>query len=151
MRPVQRCKPTPNIAAVAARVIFIIGLLLTVGKFDVVAQTGSFPYPKWFFSPRDSTSQKLTFRMFGFEGMARNLFVLSCIKDNKNAPVTIELIPPKALEAKLRSSAFASPRPTTVRFVSSQNTILFEGPGEYDKIAAFIDLKSDDQFGASPS
>ena len=55
---------------------------------------GSFLYTKWFFSPQQSTSQHLIFRMFGHEGgLARNLFVLNCKKD-KDDPAYVEMILP---------------------------------------------------------
>jgi hypothetical protein len=83
--------------------------------------------------------------------MARNLFVLSGTKDSK-VPVTVELIPPKGLEQTLKTSASATPRETTIKFfdaksnLDNQNMPVFEALGEYDKIAAFIDIPSDDQF-----
>jgi hypothetical protein len=86
--------------------------------------------------------------MFGFEGMARNLMVLTCTNANRKAPVTVELIPPKSLEQMLRTTASARPKPTSIKFITRQNTTLFESRGEYDKIAAFIDIRSDDQFFA---
>jgi hypothetical protein len=123
-------------------ILFWLGALgLAVPNVATNAQTTvSSPYAKWFFSPRDSSSDELMFRMFGYEGMARNLFVLYCKKDHE--AVTVELIPPKALEERLRKSASAKFKPTTVKFLDSQNTAVFQERGEYDKIAAFIDFFS---------
>lgn len=64
--------------------------------------------------------------------------------------VTVELIPPKGLEQTLKTSASATPRETTIKFFdaksANKNTPVFEALGEYDKIAAFIDIPSDEQF-----
>jgi hypothetical protein len=128
-------------------------LFLTLGcavtTSDATAQTTiSFPYPKWFLSGRDSSPTELVFRMFGYEGMARNLFVLYCKKDVK-PPVTVELIPPKGLEHRLRTSASARLRRTRISILDADSRqARFESDGEYDKIAAFIDMKTDEQFFA---
>jgi hypothetical protein len=54
--------------------------------------------------------------MFGYEGMARNLFVLTCMNDLKT-PVTVELIPPKGLEQRLVEIASARPTRTAVKIL----------------------------------
>ena len=115
--------------------------------------TLSSPYPKWFFSVRDSSPTELTFRMFGYEVMARNLFVLSC-RGGRNVSASLELIPPKGLEQKLRKSASAVLKATTVKVFNGDGTsarsaeALFESRGEYDKIAAFIDMSTEEQLFA---
>jgi hypothetical protein len=88
------------------RVTLLIGLQLIFGLLgpaanSAVGQTiGRFPYPRWFLSLRESTSDDLIFRMYANEAMARNLFVLTCRKGG-HSRVTVELIPPKALEDNL--------------------------------------------------
>lgn len=115
--------------------------------------TLSSPYPKWFLSFRDSSPTELTFRMFGYEVMARNLFVLSC-KGGRNVSVSLELIPPKGLEQQLRKSASAVLRATTVKVFNGEVALthhgkpLFESQGEYDKIAAFIDMFTEERLFA---
>jgi hypothetical protein len=113
--------------------------------------TVTFPYPKWFLNSRDSSPANLVFRMYGYEGMARNLFVLTCRMDTSE-PITVEMIPPKGLEQRLRRLAPATPKRTAIKILDgsskSGDAVLFQHPGEYDKIAAFIDLSSDDQFFA---
>jgi hypothetical protein len=109
--------------------------------------TLSSPYPKWFFSFRDSSPTELTFRMFGYEVMARNLFVLSC-KGGRNVSASLELIPPKGLEQKLKKSASAVLKATTVKVFNGDGEPLFESRGEYDKIAAFIDMSTEEQLFA---
>jgi hypothetical protein len=112
------------------------------------AYTGTYPYPKWFFSPRDSSTGHALFRLYGYEGSARNLFVLSCNRSPR-VSATVELIPPFALEEPLRQTASASARKTTVTISDhstgsrSENTVLFQTPGEYDKISAFIEITSE--------
>src|SRR4051812_1552702 len=114
-------------ASPTATAVLLVSLLLIAPAMNAaVAQTASFPYPKWFFSAADSASSTLMFRMFGFEGIARNLLVLTCTKTKSQAPVIIELIPPKSLEQTLRTKAPARPKQTLIRFISPQNTILFE-------------------------
>jgi hypothetical protein len=99
---------------------------------------GSFLYTKWFFSPQQSTSQHLIFRMFGHEGgLARNLFVLNCKKD-KDDPAYVEMIPPSALEDKLQATGPANEKPTTIKFTNRQFAVLYKGT--YDNIAAFVDM-----------
>jgi hypothetical protein len=115
---------------------------------NVDAQTiVTFPYPKWFFSPEDSSPDKLMFRMYANEGgVARNLFVLTCDREPRFS-VWLEVIPPKGLEERLRRTASATLSPTSIAIYhgrrASKNGLLFETSAEYDKIAAFVDLGSE--------
>ena len=138
-------------------VLLTLPMLLTlVALFGMSSRahaqlTLSSPYPKWFFSFRDSSPKELIFRMFGYEGMARNLFVLSC-KGGRDVSASLELIPPKGLEQKLRTIASAVSKATTVKVFDGEGALsrlsepLFEHRGEYDKIAAFIDMSTEEQF-----
>jgi hypothetical protein len=89
--------------------------------------------------------------MFGYEGMARNLFVMKCNKSNPRQPrVTVEIIPPFDLADQLRTSATATLRNTTLEVfdgkalgTSSKRDPLFSASGEYDKISAFHDFSSE--------
>jgi len=82
--------------------------------------------------------------------MARNLFVLSC-KGGRNVSASLELIPPKGLEQKLRKSAYAVLKATIVKIFNGEGALtrpaepLFESRGAYDKIAAFIDMSTEEQ------
>jgi hypothetical protein len=151
----------PNIMTVRLKIwlLLTLFLLLTLVALSGMSSranaqiTLSSPYPKWFFSFRDSSPRELIFRMFGYEGMARNLFVLSC-KGGRNVSSSLELIPPKGLEQKLRTFASAVPKATTVRVFDGEGALtrlaepLFESRGEYDKIAAFIDMSAEEQLFA---
>jgi hypothetical protein len=88
--------------------------------------------------------------MFGHEGIARNLFVLTC-KRQPNTPITVEFIPPKALEERLRTTAAATAKQTDVKIFDAESKAareagpIFQSVGEYDKIAAFVDMSSEQQ------
>jgi hypothetical protein len=121
------------------------------GAVDVAAMPPGFTafaflHPDWHlgFKKGDKSAEKLIFRRFAYEGKLRNIFVLSCPKDDRTR-ITVEIIPPTALEETLRKNA-------TAKLQSSMVTVESEGgtklnlSGEFDKIAAFVDFQSDDDF-----
>ena len=104
-------------------------------------------HPSWYlnmFATDQSQKDRLIFRRFAYEGNLRNIFVLSCPR-NRTRPVTVEIIPPTALKDGLRKSAKAKLRPTTV-VIESEGGARLAFEGEYDKISAFLDFTSEDDF-----
>jgi hypothetical protein len=71
------------------------------------------PYPSWFVSRENAGDDELVFRKFSYEGIARNIFVLSCRRD-PGKPVLVEFIPPKSLEAVLRARASDELKPVGI-------------------------------------
>lgn len=106
------------------------------------------PHPSWFLENGDG--DELVFRKFSYEGIARNIIVLSCHRD-RSRPVLIELIPPKSLEAVLRVRGPEQERGVSIivdesSFGSGKRTGgVLRYQGSYDKIAAFIRLPLDRQ------
>jgi hypothetical protein len=105
----------------------------------------TFPYSSWFVSRKHDATSDLVIRKFSYEVIARNIFVLVCTKDPAR-PVTVELIPPKSLEAVLRGRAGETLKPTAVMIEDTNNpknsfpdVTVYQGL--YDNVAAFVVLR----------
>jgi hypothetical protein len=111
------------------------------------------PYPSWFLSKTNTGVDELIFRLFSYEGIARNIFVLSCPRDD-GTPVGIEFIPPKSLEAVLRARGPEELKPTGIVMDESspmsrkKSADVKTYQGTYDKIAAFVHMESDKQLNS---
>jgi hypothetical protein len=103
-------------------------------------------HPDWHlgFKKADNSDERLIFRRFAYEGTLRNIFVLSCPK-NTTTPVSVEIIPPTALEQILRQNAMAKLQRSAIVIESEGGTKL-NSQGEFDKIAAFLDFRSENDF-----
>lgn len=104
-------------------------------------------HPSWHvgISVRDRTDrERMIFRRFAYEGNLRNVFVLSCPKTNTK-PVSVEIIPPSALKEDLRKSARAKLQPPEIA-LDSEGGARLTAQGEFDKISAFLDFRSEDEF-----
>ena len=101
-------------------------------------------HPAWHLFNEDKSSERLLFRRFAWDGRARNIFVLSCPKNNK-LPITVEIIPPTSLADFLRTHTTAKSQASTITIKSEAGTSLI-GDGRVDKIAAFLDFRSEDDF-----
>jgi hypothetical protein len=114
---------------------------LTAGAIVVSAR-----YPSWFMSKSDNTAQELTFRKFSYEGIARNIVVLTCPKDPLK-PAKFEMIPPKAIEHILKQRGSETFRETSMALDEGERKTgdALVVPTTYDKIAAFVDADSDDK------
>jgi len=105
-------------------------------------------HPGWYLGVRsgDKTVEKLIFRRFSYEGNLRNIFVLSC-STNARKPTSVEIIPPTALETFLRKNATAKLQRSPIT-IESEGGRQLNFVGEFDKIAGFVDFRSEDEFYA---
>ena len=104
-------------------------------------------HPSWYvgMSILDrSDRERLIFRRFAYEGNLRNIFVLSCPK-NSAKPVSVEIIPPSALKEALRKTARAKLQRAAIA-IESEGGDKLTSEGEFDKISAFLDFRSEDDF-----
>jgi hypothetical protein len=104
-------------------------------------------HPSWYlnvFATDQSEKERLLFRRFAYEGNLRNIFVLSCPKDRTRS-ISVEIYPPSALKDALRKNAKAKLQSTTI-VIESEGGAKLVSEGEYDKVAAFLDLPSEDDF-----
>jgi hypothetical protein len=127
-----------------AMALIVLGLL-DAKSFGASSTELAVPFhPDWFLFEADRTDRDVLFRAFAYEGAnMRNVFVLHC-PPVQSVSVSVEIIPPTWDVAALEKNASFGLRRSQVTLSSpSAETLTY--PGEFDKVAAFIDLPSTDE------